>query len=74
MRIKPILTLSEGEIGTALKVRTYSKGIESLKQIVSGLGKLDAAAILHTTTEDKAKNLADELDNPFKKAAMLTEP
>lgn len=69
MRIKPILTLSEGEIGTALKVRTYSKGIESLKQIVSGLGKLDAAAILHTTTEDKAKNLADELDNPFKKGA-----
>lgn len=64
-RIKPILTLEDGEIVTKLKTRTFRKGIRSLQQLTEECGNLEKAAILYTTDSTEANALSERLGNSF---------
>jgi len=68
-QIKPILTLQDGEIATKVKVRTLHKGIESLEQLTEECGDLESAAILYTTDQTRATDLAGRLRNSFASGA-----
>ena len=63
--MKPILTLEDGEIDTKLKIRTFRKGLISVKQLTEECGDLSEAAILYTTDPTEANKLANSIRNKF---------
>lgn len=65
LQLKPILTLDDGEIATKLKIRTFRKGLMSLKQLTEECGDLSDAAILYTTDATEANNIANSINNKF---------
>ena len=65
LKIKPILTLDDGEIATKLKVRTFSKGIQNLQTLAEECGDLESAAVLYTTDATEASDLANRISNNF---------
>ena len=61
LAIKPLLTIQEGEVHPLEKVRTRSKGVARLVQLVQEAAPLQSMAVLYTTTEDEARALAERL-------------
>mgnify|MGYP006082876991 FL=1 len=59
LRIRPILTLTEGVAHPAGRARNRSKGIARLKEMVAEAAPLDKLAILYTTDKDVAETIAD---------------
>jgi len=59
LRIRPILTLTEGVAYPAGRARNRSKGIARLKEMVAEAAPLDKLAILYTTDKDVAETIAD---------------
>ena len=58
LNVKPLITLRDGEIRPAGLTRTRAKGIECLCEFISA-SDIDDLAIVHSTTPDDAKRLAD---------------
>jgi len=58
LNVKPLITLRDGEIRPAGLTRTRAKGIERLCEFISA-SDIDDLAIVHSTTPDDAKTLAD---------------
>ncbi len=65
LQLKPILTLEDGEIATKAKIRTLKKGVHTLEQLTEDCGDLESAAVLYTTDQTEAANLAGRLRNSF---------
>jgi DegV family protein with EDD domain len=59
LRVRPILTLTEGVAHPAGRARNRSKGIARLKEMVAEAAPLDKLAILYTTDKDVAETIAD---------------
>lgn len=63
LRIKPFLEVSEGLVLSLGQVRTRHLGINRLKELLLGLGQLQALAILHTNAEADALAFLQDLRN-----------
>ncbi len=61
LRIRPILTLIDGEAHPAGRARNRTKGITRLKEMVAEAAPLDKLAVLYTTDREDAQNIADEV-------------
>ncbi len=61
LRIRPILTLTNGEAHPAGRARNRSKGITRLKEMVAEAAPLDNLAVLYTTDKADAQTIADEV-------------
>ena len=61
LSVKPVLIVKEGELHPAGQVRSRAKGIDRLVEWTGTLGKIADLAVVHTTTPDEAKALADRL-------------
>ncbi len=61
LRLKPLLTVKNGEVHPLEKIRTRSKGIDRLCDIVKEHVPLESLAVVYTTTPDDAAQLADRL-------------
>ena len=59
LRIRPILTLTEGVAHPAGRARNRTKGIARLKEMVAEAAPLDKLAVLYTTDKDDAEDIAD---------------
>lgn len=57
LKVKPILTMREGEIVQAGMARSYAKGIEQLFEFVKSYPNLQEMAIAHSTVPEEAKAL-----------------
>jgi DegV family protein with EDD domain len=57
LNVKPILTMTKGEIVQYGMVRSFKKGIEKLAEMVKKSGKVEEVAIVHSTIPDKAMEL-----------------
>jgi DegV family protein with EDD domain len=57
LKVKPILTMREGEMVQAGMARSYAKGIEQLFDFVKSHTKLQEVAISHTTVPEEAATL-----------------
>ena len=64
LRVKPILTVREGEIHPLEQVRTRARAVERLYELVRGLSSLRALAVVHSTTPEEAQALVARL-TPF---------
>ncbi len=61
LRVKPILTIKEGEAHPLERARSRSKGIARIKAIVAENAPLDNIAILYTTDRADAEEIARDV-------------
>jgi DegV family protein with EDD domain len=71
LSVKPVLTVKDGEMHPAGQVRSRAKGIERLVEWTGSLGKLADLSIVHTTTPDEAKALADRMGEFFPRNQII---
>jgi len=63
LKIHPILAIKAGEVVPIERVRTRSKAVERMCQIVEGLGPLREMAVMRTTDPQDAEMLAQRLSS-----------
>ncbi len=61
LRVRPILTLRDGEAHPLERARSRSKGIARIKTLVSEYAPLEKLAVLYTTEEDIAREIANDV-------------
>ena len=61
MRVKPLLSIQDGEIVPVGRVRTKKKAVAEVVRRVAALGAIERIAVLHSTTPDEAAELAGRL-------------
>lgn len=61
LSIKPILTISEGEMAPLTRVRSLNAGFEYICNYASGFSNIDLMAVEHCTTPDDADQLVERL-------------
>lgn len=59
LNVKPILTIKDDEFVPVSQVRSRSKGIEKLFNFIEDTNDIQDLAVIHSTTPDEAKSLAD---------------
>ena len=59
LNVKPLLDIKDGEFVPVGQVRSRSKGVERLFELVKGAGhNIAEATVIHSTTPDEARSLA----------------
>lgn len=61
LRLKPILTIRDGETFPVTRVRTHRKALAEVLRICLEGGGVKEAAVMHTTSSEDARFLADEV-------------
>jgi DegV family protein with EDD domain len=61
LNVKPIVRVYRGVVSLLERVRTRTRSVQRLEELVTGLGKLDYLAVLHTTAQEAAQQLARDL-------------
>jgi DegV family protein with EDD domain len=65
LRVKPILTLREGEVYPEERVRTRVRGLERMIQWAVRHQKVKRAVVAHATTPDEAESIRERLAMAF---------
>jgi len=65
LRVKPLLTLKEGDLSLVGVARTKAKAVERLFEFARGFPKVKELAVSYTTAHDEAKAFADRLTAAF---------
>jgi len=65
LRVKPILTLREGDLSLVGISRTKTKAIERLYGFAKGFNKVKGVSVAYTTAHDEAKAFTDRLKMAF---------
>jgi len=65
LRVKPLLTLKEGDLSLVGVARTKAKAVERLFEFAKGFPKVKELAVSYTTAHDEAKAFADRLTAAF---------
>ena len=63
LRIKPLLTIRDGEAHPLERARTRAKGVDRLCELVQEQMPLKDLAVVYTTTPDEARSLAQRLQS-----------
>jgi len=63
LSVKPMLTIKDGEFVPVGQVRSRSKGIERLFDFVKDTADIEDLAVIHSTTPDEAKSLAERISS-----------
>jgi DegV family protein with EDD domain len=65
LRVKPLLTLKEGDLSLVGIARTKAKAVERLYEFVKGFSRVKEIAVSYTTAHDEAQSFADRLKAAF---------
>ena len=68
LRIRPLLTIREGNLLPAGVARTKAKAAERLYEFAKGFSKVKELAVAYTTDHDEAKSLLDRIRAAFPEA------
>jgi len=71
LNVKPLISLKDGEVVPAGQVRTRAKGIDKLFDFVKDTAKVQDLAVVHSTTPDEAKDLAERLGSIFDRDKIM---
>jgi DegV family protein with EDD domain len=74
LRVKPLLSIRDGEISVWGRVRTRSRALKQLVAEIRGWGPLAEMAVLHTGAEELAQGLAEEFYDLVPGNRMLILP
>jgi len=61
LNVKAIVGVYRGVVSLLERVRTRTRSVQRLEELVTGLGRLDYLAVLHTTAQEAAQQLARDL-------------
>jgi len=64
LQVKPFLSIQDGKVFSLGEVRTRSKGINQIKEMILNLGPLHRLAILHTNAEEEANQILAGVQAP----------
>jgi DegV family protein with EDD domain len=73
-RIKPLLGVRGGQVSVLGRVRTRSRALKRLADLVRGWGPLARVAVLHTGAEELAVTLAEMLGSQFPDEGSMLAP
>lgn len=65
LKIKPLITVFDGEAKSAARVRTFKRAVNQLITLVEEFGDLERLAVLHTNALAEAENLRERLQHLF---------
>ena len=65
IKVKPMLTLKEGDLSLVGVSRTKAKAVERLYEFARGFSKVKDLAVAYTTGQEEAKQLADRIKAVF---------
>ena len=65
LRVKPLLTLKEGDLSMVGVARTKAKAVERLYEFAKGFPKVKGLAVAYTTAHDEARAFTDRLKAAF---------
>jgi DegV family protein with EDD domain len=68
LRVRPLLTLKEGDLSPVGVTRTKAKAIERLYSFARGFSKVKDVAVAYTTEPEEAQSLLDRLKEAFPEA------
>lgn len=63
LRLKPAIIIRDGQVHELGKTRTLVKSIAQLKETARSFAPVEALCVLHSTTPDTAKQIADDLSD-----------
>ena len=61
LKIKPMITIRDGQVHELAKARTTSKAVTKLKQVARGFAPVESLCVLYSTTPELAQEVADDL-------------
>ncbi len=61
LKIKPMIVIRDGQVHELAKARTTSKAVAKLKQVARAYAPAETICVLHSTTPDVARQVADDL-------------
>jgi fatty acid kinase fatty acid binding subunit len=61
LNVKPLVGVYRGVVRLVDRVRTRARSIQRLVELAAGLGKLESLAVLHTTAQEAALQLAHQV-------------
>ncbi len=67
LKVKPMLTLKDGELVPAGQARTRAKGMDKLVEFVQSAANIQDLAVVYNTTPDEAQTLAERIGSVFDK-------
>ena len=67
LNVKPMLTIKDGELAPAGRVRSRAKGIDNLFEFVKNAVDIQDLAVVYNTTPDEAQTLVGRLGSVFPK-------
>jgi len=67
LKVKPMVTLKDGEVVPAGQARTRAKGIDRLFDFVKNATNIEDLAVAYSTTPDEAQALAERIGSIFPK-------
>jgi len=65
LKVKPMVTLKDGEVVPAGQARTRAKGIDRLFDFVKNATNIEDLAVAYSTTPDEAQALAERIGSVF---------
>jgi DegV family protein with EDD domain len=71
LKLKPILTIKDGEAAPVARVRSRQKALDQLFDLAMQTKKIDDAVVLHTTTPDEAEALAQRVRGACPDAPLI---
>jgi len=71
LNVKPLLTIKDGELVPAGQVRTRSKGIQRLFEVVKNAKGIQDLSIVYSTTPDEAQILTERVGSVFPKEQII---
>jgi DegV family protein with EDD domain len=63
LNIKPFIEVKAGKVLSIGEARTRQKGIQRLKELLTGMGSIERLAVLHTAAEADARQFWAEIKN-----------
>jgi DegV family protein with EDD domain len=74
LQIKPLISIRDGQLQIADRVRTRTRALQRLEALVRGWGPLAEVSVLHTGARELAEHLAGKLADLAPSGQLMVEP
>lgn len=74
LQIKPLITIQAGQVEITERIRTRSRALKRLVELVRSWGPLARVAVLHTGAEELARDFAALIENLAPDGEIMVEP
>ncbi len=74
LRVKPLIRVQSGQLDVLERVRTRSRALQRLEEVVRSWGRLAQVAVLHTGAEELAHHLASTIGDLAPDREIMVEP